>query len=144
MESNHKWLSDRSHRSRRAGRGDGLHKQLLELLDEFGCEQFEGQEGDEFNAGCMRPIEMREAPSEELKERADRAVSVSTIYVTLMRLEEKGFARSWMGEPTGERGGKAKRYFEVRPEGMNVLEATRGARERMWEGLSREAETHAG
>ena len=80
---------------------------------------------------------------EELKQRADRAVSVSTIYVTLMRLEEKGFVRSWMGEPTGERGGKAKRYFEVRPEGMNALEATRGTRERMWEGLSGEAETHA-
>jgi DNA-binding PadR family transcriptional regulator len=80
---------------------------------------------------------------EELKQRADRAVSVSTIYVTLMRLEEKGFVRSWMGEPTGERGVKAKRYFEVRPEGMGVLEATSGVRERMWEGLSGEAKTHA-
>ncbi len=80
---------------------------------------------------------------EELKQRADRAVSVSTIYVTLMRLEEKGYARSWMGEPTGERGGKAKRYFEIRPEGMDGLEATRTIRERMWEGVGTEAETHA-
>ncbi len=80
---------------------------------------------------------------EELKQRADRAVSVSTIYVTLMRLEGKGYVRSWMGEPTGERGGKATRYFEIRPEGTDALEATRTIRERMWEGLGTEAETHA-
>ena len=80
---------------------------------------------------------------EELKQRADRAVSVSTIYVTLMRLEEKGYVRSWMGEPTGERGGKAKRYFEIRPEGTDALEATRTIRERMWEGVGTEAETNA-
>ena len=80
---------------------------------------------------------------EELKQRADRTVSVSTIYVTLMRLEAKGYVRSWMGEPTGERGGKAKRYFEIRPEGTDALEATRTIRERMWEGVGTEAETHA-
>ncbi len=80
---------------------------------------------------------------EELKERAERTVSVSTIYVTLMRLEEKGLVRSWMGEPTGERGGKAKRYFEVRPEGVDTLESVRAVRERMWEGLGTEAEAHA-
>ena len=80
---------------------------------------------------------------EELKQRADRAVSVSTIYVTLMRLEAKGYVRSWMGEPTGERGGKAKRYFEIRPEGTDALEATRTIRERMWEGMGTAAETHA-
>ena len=48
-------------------------------------------------------------------------------------LEEKGLARSWMGEPAGERGGKAKRHFEVRPEGVQALEASRAVRERMWE-----------
>ncbi len=80
---------------------------------------------------------------EELKQRADRAVSVSTIYVTLLRLEEKGYARSWMGEPTRERGGKSKRYFEIRPEGADALEATRAIRERMWEGVGTGAKTHA-
>ncbi len=80
---------------------------------------------------------------EELKERAERTVSVSTIYVTLMRLEGKGLVRSWMGEPTGERGGKAKRYFEVRPAGVDALESTRSIRERMWAGLATKAETHA-
>ena len=80
---------------------------------------------------------------EELKQRADRAVSVSTIYVTLMRLEDKGHVRSWMGEPTRERGGKAKRYFEILAEGVDALEATRTIRERMWEGVVTGAKTHA-
>jgi DNA-binding PadR family transcriptional regulator len=68
-----------------------------------------------------------------LRRQAGRAVSISTVYVTLMRLEEKGLARSWMGEPTGERGGKAKRHFAVRPEGVEALEANREVRNRMWE-----------
>ena len=85
---------------------------------------------------------------EELDEHAGRTVSISTVYVTLMRLEEKGLSRSWMGEPTGERGGKAKRHFAVRPEGVAALEATRAVRERMWDGvptaISDEGEAHAG
>jgi DNA-binding PadR family transcriptional regulator len=72
---------------------------------------------------------------EELAEHAGRSVSISTVYVTLMRLEEKGLARSWMGESTGERGGKAKRHFEVRPEGVEAVETTRAVRERMWDGV---------
>ena len=79
----------------------------------------------------------------ELRERARRVVSISTIYVTLMRLEEKGYVRSWMGEPSGERGGKAKRYFALRPEGLEALEAVRDVRSRMWEGIAG-GDAHAG
>jgi PadR family transcriptional regulator PadR len=76
----------------------------------------------------------------ELAREADRKVSVSTVYVTLMRLEEKGYARSWKGEPTPERGGKARRYFEVSPEGVEELESRRAVRERMWSGVRAEAD----
>lgn len=81
---------------------------------------------------------------QELKQSAGRGVSISTVYVTLMRLEEKGYVRSWMGEPTGIRGGKAKRHFELRPEGSEALEATRQIREHMWAGVpAREGEVGA-
>ena len=54
----------------------------------------------------------------ELAEVAARRVSVSTVYVTLMRLEEKGYVRSWKGEPGAERGGKATCRVEIgRPRG---------------------------
>ena len=72
---------------------------------------------------------------EVLRSDAGRPVSISTIYVTLMRLEEKGLVRSRLGEPTPERGGKARRYFHVRPEGVTALEAVREVRDRMWEGV---------
>ena len=72
---------------------------------------------------------------EELKSFAARSVSISTVYVTLMRLEEKGYARSWKGEPSAGRGGKAKRHYEVSPEGLEILREVRAVRERMWEGV---------
>jgi PadR family transcriptional regulator PadR len=77
---------------------------------------------------------------DELAEHADRSVSVSTIYVTLMRLEGKGYARSWKGAPTAARGGKAKRHYEVTPEGLEALEHVRSVRDRLWEGA--EAPAH--
>jgi len=52
-----------------------------------------------------------------------------------MRLEEKGYVRSWMGEPSGVRGGKGKRFFAVSPEGMRSLHSTRSVRDQMWEGV---------
>jgi PadR family transcriptional regulator PadR len=76
---------------------------------------------------------------EELGTHAARSVSVSTVYVTLMRLEEKGYVNSWKGEPSGTRGGKAKRHFEVRPEGVEALEAVRSVRDRMWHGVQANA-----
>ncbi len=72
---------------------------------------------------------------QELKTLADRAVSVSTIYVTLMRLEEKGYARSWKGEASASRGGKAKRHYDVSPVGLEALRAVRDTRARMWQGV---------
>lgn len=75
----------------------------------------------------------------QLAELADRDVSISTVYVTLMRLEEKGYVRSWLGEPTAVRGGKAKRYFELAPEGVEALRTARDIRERMWDGADPDA-----
>lgn len=72
---------------------------------------------------------------EELKSLAGRSVSISTVYVTLMRLEEKGYARSWKGEPSASRGGKAKRHYEVSPQGLGVLQDVRDVRDRMWRGV---------
>ena len=86
--------------------------------------------GEEADGGGVR---------KELEERAGRAVSVSTIYVTLMRLEEKGYARSWKGEPSATRGGKAKRLYDLTQEGLDALEQVRAVRERMWEGAGARA-----
>jgi DNA-binding PadR family transcriptional regulator len=80
----------------------------------------------------------------ELEERAGRSVSVSSIYVTLVRLEEKGLVSSEMGEPTAVRGGKAKRLFTLTSAGVAALEASRSVRERMWQGLDAALEAARG
>jgi PadR family transcriptional regulator PadR len=71
----------------------------------------------------------------EIERRTGRSVARAAVYVTLRRLEKKGLIESWMGEPTEERGGKARRLVRVRPEGRRLLRASRRAMEAMWHGL---------
>jgi PadR family transcriptional regulator, regulatory protein PadR len=81
---------------------------------------------------------------EELDGTAGRSSAISSIYITLTRLEAKGLVRSSMGEPTDDRGGKPRRYFRVEPAGVGAL---REARERllsMWTGLEGELERARG
>lgn len=69
---------------------------------------------------------------EEIERRTGRTVSRAAVYVTLRRLEKRGLVTSWMSEPTGERGGKARRCARVEPEGIELLRESRRAMERMW------------
>lgn len=72
----------------------------------------------------------------EIEERTGRTVSIGAVYTTLGRMEKKGLVRSRMGEPTSERGGRAKRFFEVEPAGREALTETLAAFDRMKEGLA--------
>jgi len=72
---------------------------------------------------------------DELKVRAGRDASVSSIYITLTRLEAKGLVSSWMGEPTQVRGGKARRFFRVEPAGVAALHQSRDRLLAMWDGI---------
>jgi len=71
----------------------------------------------------------------EIEERAGRAPARGAVYVTLERLEEKGYLESWLGEPAAERGGRPRRYYRVRPAGVRALEESWTALRRMWQGL---------
>ena len=51
----------------------------------------------------------------------------SSVYVTLDRLERKGYVTSSFGEPTPERGGKAKRCFGVTKSGRRALSEAEAA-----------------
>jgi PadR family transcriptional regulator PadR len=57
----------------------------------------------------------------ELSKRLQRDVAVGAVYTTLSRLEEKGYVSSSVGEPTPERGGRAKRYFRIEATGAEAL-----------------------
>jgi len=72
---------------------------------------------------------------EEIERRTGRRVARAAVYITLRRLEEKGFVSSWMSDPTPERGGKARRHVTLEAEGAKALREARKAAERMWHGL---------
>ena len=65
---------------------------------------------------------------------AGRRLSISAIYVTLVRMEEQGLVASRDGEvpPTG---GRPRRCFRVTKPGKEALKASREAADRMWSGV---------
>jgi len=76
---------------------------------------------------------------DEILQTTGRSVSIPAVYVTLSRLEKKGLVRSWMGEPSPTRGGRAKRHFELTDEGREALEESREVFDQLWSGLKLEA-----
>jgi len=73
--------------------------------------------------------------SRELEKHRGRDVSVGSVYAALERLETKGLVSSSLGDPTPERGGKAKRYFRVTKAGLGQMQATRRVLRKMWQRL---------
>jgi DNA-binding PadR family transcriptional regulator len=58
---------------------------------------------------------------DEVEARSGRALTPGTLYPTLDRLERKGFVRSYLGDATPERGGRAKRCYRLQPRGLRAL-----------------------
>ena len=71
----------------------------------------------------------------ELESHRGRSVSVSSVYAALERLETKGSITSELGDPTPERGGKAKRYFRVTKEGLRQVRETRRVLTGLWRAI---------
>lgn len=61
----------------------------------------------------------------DIEERTGRAVSIGNVYAALRRLAAKGYVEARKGEPTAERGGRAKRYYSLLPAGSAALERSR-------------------
>jgi PadR family transcriptional regulator, regulatory protein PadR len=83
--------------------------------------------GDEAYAVPIRALIVREAGVD---------LSRGTIYVTLERLERKGYVTSWFSDPQAVRGGKARRLFRLKPEGLSAVRAAKGAVDRLAAGTA--------
>src|SRR5258707_7105635 len=72
---------------------------------------------------------------EELGAATGRKCSMGALYTTIDRLEAKGLLKTWMGEATPQRGGRAKRMVRVTSKGVHaakdfydaVMRVSRGA-----------------
>src|SRR6202035_3413172 len=70
----------------------------------------------------------------ELEDKISREVLLGSVYAALERLEAKGLVASSLGDPTPERGGRAKRYFTVTAKGLREVRETQRTLVRLWRG----------
>jgi len=72
---------------------------------------------------------------EEIERRTGQTPSSGSLYVALRRMERRGVLSSSFGEPTPERGGRAKRFFRLEPEALRLLRRSQEIWKSMAEGL---------
>jgi PadR family transcriptional regulator PadR len=80
---------------------------------------------------------------DEIKKRTGRSTAPGALYTTLDRLEHKGLVSSRLGEPTPERGGRAKRYYSVSAAGVDAVERAQRCYQSLLEGLQILQKKHA-
>jgi DNA-binding PadR family transcriptional regulator len=113
--------------------GEDVHQSWEESVTHLALGEFEqivllailGLDGDVYGVPIVNEIERR----------TGRRVERAAVYVTLRRLENKGFISSWMSEPVQERGGKPRRLVKIEPAGRKLLRESRRLLHQMWSGL---------
>ena len=75
----------------------------------------------------------------EIEEKCNRNITISTVHNVLQRLQEKDFLESRYSEPTKERGGKRKLLFTVTASGQTTLNTVKEMREKLWSGIPKVA-----
>ena len=79
----------------------------------------------------------------EIREHTGREPAPGAVYTTLDRLEDKGLVRSQLGDPTPERGGRAKRYYTVTAKGVHLVTRTQRALQSLVAGVEILGGSHA-
>jgi len=72
---------------------------------------------------------------QEIEEKCNRTITISTVHNVLQRLNEKDYLESRYSDPTPERGGKRKLLFRVTKAGQAALKTSRAMRENLWSGI---------
>jgi PadR family transcriptional regulator, regulatory protein PadR len=80
---------------------------------------------------------------QEITSRTGRKLSPGALYTTMDRLEDKGMVTSRFGDPTPERGGRAKRFFSVSAKGVQAVVRAQLSYKRLMEGLTLPGVQHA-
>lgn len=70
---------------------------------------------------------------DRLDEQIARKVKLGVVHAILHRLEEKGYLKSGLGEPTSERGGKRKRFYSLTSGGFAAVNRSREIRQQLWD-----------
>lgn len=70
-----------------------------------------------------------------IEQASGREVALASVYVALERLERKGLITSSLGDPTPERGGRARTYFKPTAAGLKEARAACNTLSRLSGGL---------
>jgi PadR family transcriptional regulator PadR len=73
--------------------------------------------------------------SDAIEESSGREVAIGSVYITLGRLEANGLVSSRLGEPTAERGGRAKTFFRITAKGLREVRQARRTLMNLWGGV---------
>jgi len=73
---------------------------------------------------------------EKLREITGKTWAFGAIFISLDRLEKKGYVQSFLGHETPERGGRRKRFYKVTSYGFKTLAEIRRIDQAMWKDLS--------
>jgi PadR family transcriptional regulator PadR len=73
--------------------------------------------------------------AETIEESSGRDVALGSVYITLARLERNALVSSRRGEPTAERGGRAKTYFRITAKGLREVRQARRTFITLWQGV---------
>src|SRR6187551_2458593 len=84
------------------------------------------------HVGILYPQAYGVAVMDEIEKQAGRSLNISAIHSVLTRLEEKGFLKSKMGDPSAERGGRRKRIFLLTAAGKRALEEANELRSQLF------------
>jgi DNA-binding PadR family transcriptional regulator len=79
----------------------------------------------------------------EIAERTGRKIAPGALYTTLDRLEDKALVTSVLGDPSPERGGRAKRYYSVTARGVQAVTHAQRAYQSLLDGLELLGGSHA-
>ncbi|MCP4346599.1 MAG: PadR family transcriptional regulator [Desulfobacterales bacterium] len=72
---------------------------------------------------------------EEICEQTGKDVAYGAVYKALKGLLAKGFVSASKGEPTAERGGRAKTYYKIEGDGIEALRDYESSVERIKQGV---------
>ena len=73
---------------------------------------------------------------QEIEDATGSPCSIGALYTTLDRLEGKSLIKTWMGDPTPERGGRPKRMVRVTPKGVEAATSFYSAVRRVSRGVA--------
>jgi len=79
------------------------------------------------------------AIKKEIQSRLSRNVSMGAMHTALVRLEDKGYIRSFDGERTEERAGRPKKYFQITALGKKAMSYSKDTRNELWRAIPRMA-----